>query len=211
MLLNVIVSLSHDDINTAVSVWLQPVRHSHNVRWTVINIAIIRVKVININSVIRWWDDDDDDVICIRNVYEWTHLILCIISLLPSTAERKPPSKSANHLGPGQPASIYCQPPSLNQRPILQQGALHYVCPDAVSTLARLLHLPSVRLQTWPAHFHFSMLILSAMSITLVLWRMTLLRILSTRKTPSIALSIARWATLNLWTRPMVSVHVSAP
>jgi hypothetical protein len=31
------------------------------------------------------------------------------------------------------------------------------------------------------------------------------------RETPSIALSIARWASLNLWTSRAVSVHVSAP
>jgi hypothetical protein len=36
-------------------------------------------------------------------------------------------------------------------------------------------------------------------------------RIRSRRETPSIALSTARWATLNLWTSRAVSVHFSAP
>jgi hypothetical protein len=63
----------------------------------------------------------------------------------------------------------------------------------------------------WPAHCHFSMLIRCAMSVTLVPSRITWFRIRSRRETPSIALSIALWATLNLWTSRAVSVHISAP
>jgi hypothetical protein len=61
-----------------------------------------------------------------------------------------------------------------------------------------------------PAHCHFSMLIRCAMSVTLVLYRITWFQIRSRREIPSIALSIARSATLNLWTSRVVSVHVPA-
>ena len=55
----------------------------------------------------------------------------------------------------------------------------------------RLLQRPSVLRQIWPAHCHFSLLILRAMSVTLVLSRITSFLILSARETPSIARSIA--------------------
>ena len=65
-----------------------------------------------------------------------------------------------------------------------------------------------------PAHCHFSLLILRAKSVTLVYSRITSFLILSAKGTPSIARSIARCATLNLWTTPSVSTsrhHTSSP
>ena len=69
-----------------------------------------------------------------------------------------------------------------------------------------LPHRLSVLRAMWPAHCHFNLQILRAMSVTLVLRRISVFRILSRKATPSIALSIAR-----LSKRPLVKDHVSEP
>ena len=74
-----------------------------------------------------------------------------------------------------------------------------------------LPHRLSVLRAMWPAHCHFSLQTLKAMSVTLVLRRISSFRILSRKETPSIALSIARWVTLSFSKRPAVKDHVSDP
>jgi hypothetical protein len=115
-----------------------------------------------------------------------------------------------------QPITVHC----IQLLPaVLRKSSLHLAWGRPTLRLPRRgLHsrtrLPqrlSVRRLIWPAHCHFSMLIRCAMSVTLLLCRITWFRIRSRRETPSIALSIPRWATLNLWTSRAVSFHVSAP
>lgn len=74
-----------------------------------------------------------------------------------------------------------------------------------------LVHRPSLHPETLPAYFHFRVLMLRAISVIPDLCWITSLQIMSDRETPSISRFIARWATRNLWTSRMVSVHMLAP
>jgi hypothetical protein len=90
--------------------------------------------------------------------------------------------------------------PSPASRPaqIVTPPDLRASCPTlrlprrSLHSITRIPQRLSVLRLIWPAHCHFSMLIRCAMSVTLVLCRITWFRIRSRRETPSIDLSIAR-------------------
>lgn len=72
------------------------------------------------------------------------------------------------------------------------------------------VHLSSLNLPSWPAHRHFNSAILSIISLTLVLLRISKLNTLSLSVMPSIAHSITR-SIRNLLTRYCVIATVSIP
>ena len=119
-----------------------------------------------------------------------------IISPHLSSAEHRPPLEHTTLLGP----PLY----SSSAHPaILRLSSDHRVGGRLTLRLprrglrskTRLLQQPSVLRQIWPAHCHFSLLILRAMSITLVLSQIISFLILFARVTPSIARPITRCAT----------------
>jgi hypothetical protein len=122
--------------------------------------------------------------------------IIIIISPPQSTAGYRPfncsPStqSSGTRTMPAVPRKL-----SLHQawgRPTLR-------LPRFVSHSRTLLpQLLSVLRLIWLAHCHFSVLILCAMPVTLVLCQITSFRIRFRKK--CIVLSIPRWTSLNLWT-----------
>uniref|UniRef100_A0A8D9BBR1 Uncharacterized protein n=1 Tax=Cacopsylla melanoneura TaxID=428564 RepID=A0A8D9BBR1_9HEMI len=74
-----------------------------------------------------------------------------------------------------------------------------------------LVHLLSVRLDMCPAHFHFNVLTLNIISVTLVMFLMSSDFILSILLIPNIDLSIARCTILNLSCVVLFRTHVSHP
>jgi hypothetical protein len=137
--------------------------------------------------------------------------VIIIISPLQSTAGHRPLQLLAIWFDLRLLASSSRQPSCANRHSTWPEGVLHYVYLDSVST-PELVYPSGCRFYGWYGQRrHFSMLIRCAMSVNLALCRISWFRIWSRRETPSIALSIARWATLNLWTSLAVSVHVSAP
>jgi hypothetical protein len=134
-------------------------------------------------------------------------IIIIVISPLQYTAGHRPLQLLAISLDLGLLASSFCQPSCVNRhstwRPTLRlpRCGLH--------SRTRLPQRSSVLRLIWPVHCHFSMLIRCDMSATLVLCWITWFRIRSRRETPIIALSIARWTNLNLWTTSRL--HMSWP
>lgn len=104
------------------------------------------------------------------------------INQSPSTVKRKSPPRNADNLSPRQFASIRYQPLSSNRQSMVPQGALCLPNRGFYSSTFGL-HRSSVRLETWPAHFYLSILILHVMSVTLVLCWKTSIQILSDRET----------------------------
>ena len=128
-----------------------------------------------------------------------------------STAEHKPPLARAYQVPRSSAFLIHVihviheyRRTELGSRPTprLPRRGLH--------SRTRLLQRLLVLRQIWPTRYHFNLLILRAMSVTLVLSRITSFLILSTREKPSIARSIVRCATFDLWASPTVSDHGSA-
>jgi hypothetical protein len=132
----------------------------------------------NLTSLI-WWKSD---------------VIIIIISPLQSTAGHRPLQLLANSLDLRLLASSSRQP-SIVFPPGLR---VFYTTFTETSSLQNSFN-PAVAGSTADMGSP-PPLIRCAMSVTLVLCRITLFRIRSRRETPSIALSIFRWATLSLWT-----------
>jgi hypothetical protein len=136
-------------------------------------------------------------------------IIIIIISLSQSTVGHRPLQYPAISLDLRQLASSSCQTFCANRH---STWPLRYVYLDAVST-PELVYPSGYRFYGWydQPTATYSMLIRCAVSVTLVLCRITWFRIRSRRETPNLAPSVRRWATLNLWNNRAVSIHVSAP
>jgi len=74
-----------------------------------------------------------------------------------------------------------------------------------------VVHLPSVRLAMWPAHFHFSFFVVLITSPTFICARIHSFVFLSLLVIPSMHLSIALCETLKLWVICAFNVQVSQP
>ena len=74
-----------------------------------------------------------------------------------------------------------------------------------------IVHLLSFIWVMCPAHFHFILVLHWTMSVTLVLWIMMMLRILSFSVTFSIFLSMALWLASSFFTNAFVRYHVWHP
>jgi hypothetical protein len=101
---------------------------------------------------------------------------IIIISPLQSTAGHRPLQFLAISLDLRLLASSSCQPLCPNRHSTWPGGVLHYVYRDGLHSRTRLPQRLSVLQLIWPAHCHFSMLTLCAISVTLVFCRITWLR-----------------------------------
>lgn len=128
----------------------------------------------------------------------------------PFTAERRPFPKSVIHPALGNPhlssASLILQfvGPSCHRASYTtfaksQSPLYHLPAPATISS-------PGDMAGPLPLQRAHSLCNIIYVAIPVLCWIFSL-RIFSTRETPS----IARWATLNSWTSPMVSVFVSPP
>ena len=83
--------------------------------------------------------------------------------------------------------------------------------PSVCHSVLLMFYLLSFIRAMCPAHFHFVLVTYWAVSVTLVLCLMVVLRILSSSLTLSILLSIARWLVSNFFTNAFVRGHVWHP
>jgi hypothetical protein len=116
-----------------------------------------------------------------------------------STAGLRPPPKFSTTIGPLLPSSSDYPRPSPDRRSTLW-GA-YQRCISRTFPPQR----PSVLLAICPAHCHLRSAIRQAMSVTLVLLRISSFLIRSRRETPSIALSIALCVTLIMFVPHLIT------